>query len=121
MTDREKRIRASASSDRPITVAVTGGIGAGKSEALQAFARHGAAVSSSDAIVHDLLRKDDDVLSALRARWGNEIVADDGADRAAIARIVFNDPDELAWLEGLLHPKVVREFTAWRDAQDAAV
>jgi dephospho-CoA kinase len=43
---------------RPIAVAITGGIGAGKSEALAAFARHGAAVVSSDKIVHRLLRDD---------------------------------------------------------------
>jgi dephospho-CoA kinase len=34
---------------------------------------------------------------------------------------VFEDPDELAWLESLLHPRVVREYTAWQDAQEAAV
>jgi dephospho-CoA kinase len=78
-------------------------------------------VSSSDAIVHELLQRDEEVLGALRERWGDEIVGDGGADRAAIARIVFADSDELAWLERLLHPKVVQEYTAWREQQDAAV
>jgi dephospho-CoA kinase len=104
-----------------VTVAITGGIGAGKSEALKAFARHGAATSSSDAIVHRLLRDDPEVLTALRARWGARVVGVEGADRAAIAQIVFQDPDELAWLEALLHPKVVREYTAWQDEQDATI
>jgi dephospho-CoA kinase len=106
---------------RPIAVAVTGGIGAGKSEALKAFGRHGAATSSSDEIVHRLLRSDPEVHAALRERWGDGVVGADGADRAAIAAIVFADADELAWLEGLLHPRVVREYLAWRDEQDAAV
>src|SRR5205807_55426 len=101
--------------------AITGGIGAGKSTALEAFARHGAATISSDAIVHRLLRDDEDVSAALRERWGEEIVGPDGADRAAIAAIVFDRPDELAWLEGLLHPKVVREYLAWRNEQTAPV
>jgi dephospho-CoA kinase len=43
------------------------------------------------------------------------VIGSDGADRAAIARVVFSDPDELGWLEGLLHPKVVREHSAWRE------
>jgi dephospho-CoA kinase len=107
-------------SRRPIAVAVTGGIGAGKSEALRAFERHGAATASSDAIVHRLLREDDEVHAALRERWGERIVGRDGADRGAIAEIVFSNRDELAWLEGLLHPRVVREYTVWRDGLAAA-
>ena len=65
--------------------------------------------------MHLLLRGDADVHDALRGRWGEEIVGPEGADRTAIAEIVFADPDELAWLESLLHPKVVREYLAWRD------
>jgi dephospho-CoA kinase len=87
---------------------------------LRAFERHGAATASSDAIVHRLLREDDEVHAALCERWGERVVGADGADRAAIAAIVFSDPDELAWLEGLLHPRVVREYTAWRDEVAAA-
>jgi dephospho-CoA kinase len=81
---------------------------------LRAFARHGAATASSDAIVHRLLREDEEVHAALRAHWGDSVVGADGADRAAIAAIVFTSADELAWLEALLHPRVVREYTAWR-------
>ena len=106
---------------QPIAVAITGGIGAGKSEALAAFARHGAATISSDEIVHRLLRDDEEVQAALRERWGAGVVGPDGADRAAIAAIVFERPDELAWLEGLLHPKVVQEYLAWREQQTAPV
>ena len=102
-------------------IAITGGIGAGKSEALRAFARQGAATISSDEIVHELLRDDEEVLAALRDRWGDRVVAADGADRAAIAEIVFADADELAWLEALLHPRVVREYLAWRERQTADV
>ena len=104
------------SPSRPVAVAITGGIGAGKTEALNAFARHGAATISSDDIVHRLLREDDDVRSALLERFGTGILDDAGnADRAAISRIVFDDPQELAWLESLLHPRVVAEYLAWRE------
>lgn len=103
---------------RPIAVAITGGIGAGKSEALAAFARHGAAVVSSDEIVHRLLAEDADVRAQLLERFGDRVVDREGkVDRGAIAEIVFSDPAALEWLEGLLHPLVVREYMAWREQQ----
>jgi dephospho-CoA kinase len=101
---------------RPIAVAITGGIGAGKSEALSAFAHHGAAVISSDEIVHRLLREDDEVRRALLERFGEQILDEDGqVDRAAIADVVFADPEALEWLEALLHPLVVKEYLDWRE------
>jgi dephospho-CoA kinase len=103
--------------NKPLAVAITGGIGAGKSEALAAFARHGAAVVSSDGIVHRLLHEDAEVRRALVERFGEQVLDDAGRpDRAAIAEIVFADRDALAWLERLLHPLVVREYLAWREA-----
>jgi dephospho-CoA kinase len=101
---------------RPIAVAITGGIGAGKSEALAAFARHGAAVISSDEIVHRLLSEDEDVRAQLVERYGKGVLDDDGqVDRGAIAEIVFADSEALEWLEGLLHPLVVQEYMGWRE------
>jgi dephospho-CoA kinase len=100
---------------RPVAVAITGGIGAGKSEALAAFARHGAATISSDDIVHRLLREDDEVRHELLGRFGTGILDDAGnIDRPAIGQIVFDDAEALAWLEGLLHPRVVGEYLEWR-------
>ncbi len=102
---------------RPVAVAITGGIGAGKSEALRSFARHGAAVVSSDEIVHHLLRTDPDVKRLLVGRFGHGIVdPEDGAiDRGMVASIVFGDPEALAFLEGVLHPRVAAEYLRWRD------
>jgi dephospho-CoA kinase len=98
----------------PVAVAITGGIGAGKSEALAAFARHGAATVSSDEIVHHLLRRDE-VKAAVVAQLGHGIVAPHGEiDRGALATVVFNDRDSLAWLESLLHPLVSAEYLRWR-------
>jgi dephospho-CoA kinase len=99
-----------------VAVVVTGGIGAGKSEALRAFARHGAAVISSDEIVHELLRSDEDVRRAIRERWGDAVFGtDDEIDRERIADIVFVEPQELDWLERLLHPRVIATYLHWRD------
>ena len=101
---------------RPIAVAITGGIGAGKSTALASFRRHGAATVSSDEIVHHLLATDPDVKQALVERLGEEILGADGApDRERIAIRVFKDREALDFLEKLLHPLVSREYLAWRE------
>jgi dephospho-CoA kinase len=104
------------SSRRPLAVAITGGIGAGKSEALAAFGHHGAATVSSDEIVHRLLRDHEGVRKALLERFGERILDDAGGlDRAAIAELVFPDPKALQWLEQLLHPLVTQEYLDWRE------
>ena len=89
-------------------------MGAGKSAALEAFARHGAETRSSDEIVHRLLRSDPEIRREVVERFGPEVIGSDGVDRAAVAAIVFNDPEQLEWLEELLHPRVVQEYFAWR-------
>jgi dephospho-CoA kinase len=100
---------------KPVAVAITGGIGAGKSEALNAFARHGAATLTSDEIVHHLLRRDD-LKSKIVGQMGNGVLAPDGEiDRGALATVVFNDRVALDWLEKLLHPLVSAEYLKWRD------
>jgi dephospho-CoA kinase len=106
---------------RPLAVALTGGIAAGKSEALRAFARHGAAVISSDDVVHRLYREDADLQAALREHWGERVFRDGGVDRTEIGRIVFADRAELAWLEAELHPRVRAATDEWLGEQTADV
>jgi dephospho-CoA kinase len=101
---------------RPIAVAITGGIGAGKSTALASFRHHGAATVSSDEIVHHLIANDPEVRSVLVERLGEEILGEDGKpDRERIAFRVFRDREALDFLEKLLHPLVSREYLAWRE------
>ena len=69
--------------------------------------------------MHRLLRSDPNVRRELVERFGAEVIGNDGADRAKIAEIVFNDPDQLDWLEELLHPRVVQENLTWRAEQEA--
>jgi dephospho-CoA kinase len=97
----------------PLTIGLTGGIAAGKSEALAAFGRLGAVTLSSDAVVHDLL-EGEPLRRELAERWGPE-VAPEGAptDRGAIGGIVFADPEQLTWLESTIHPLVGAETAAW--------
>jgi dephospho-CoA kinase len=99
-----------------VAVAVTGGIGAGKTELLHAFERHGAAVISSDEIVHELLRDDPVVKRAVADHFGGRVLDAGGdVDRAAVGAIVFDDREELRWLEELLHPRVIEKYLRWRE------
>jgi small subunit ribosomal protein S1 len=101
---------------RPIAVAITGGIGAGKSEALYAFQKAGAATVSSDEIVHHLLRADPEVKEAIVRELGEDVLDEEGnVDRKRVAKVVFGDRAKLDFLERLLHPRVVREYLEWRE------
>jgi len=101
-------------------VGLTGGLGSGKSTALAALRRLGAATLSTDAVVHELYASAE-VRDAVVDRWGPEVVSADGAvDRAAIARHVFAQPAEREWLEGLLWPLVGQRVWGFRTEQEAA-
>ncbi len=102
----------------PLTIGLTGGIAAGKSEALAAFARLGAATLSSDAVVHDLLVAEP-LRGRLIERWGPEVASEAGVDRARIGEIVFADPEQLRWLEEQIHPLVAERMAAWLAALPA--
>lgn len=94
-------------------IGLTGGIGSGKSEALAAFGRLGAATLSSDAVVHDLLGTEE-VRELLAERWGDAVLSRGEVDRDAVAQIVFNQPDELEWLERSIFPRVGERIGVWR-------
>jgi dephospho-CoA kinase len=96
----------------PLKIGLTGGIAAGKSEALKAFARLGAATLSSDAVVHELLESDE-LRDRLVERWGPEVAPDGKIERGKIGEIVFADPEQLTWLEAQIHPLVQRRTGEW--------
>ena len=96
----------------PLKIGLTGGIAAGKSEALAAFERLGAATISSDAVVHELLDSEP-LLARLTGRWGGEIASDGVVDRARVGEIVFARPEELSWLEAQIHPLVGERIGGW--------
>jgi dephospho-CoA kinase len=95
-------------------VGLTGGIAAGKSEALKALERLGAATLSSDAVVHELLDTDE-VREQLVRELGPDVSRNGRVDRSAIAERVFGDDERRAWLEGLLWPRVGRRIAEWRE------
>src|ERR671914_1631739 len=86
-------------------VGLTGGLGAGKSEALRALGELGAATLSTDAVVHELLASDE-LRDLVVARLGDEVAPGGALDRSLIAQRVFGDEESRKWLEGELWPRV---------------
>lgn len=97
----------------PSLIGLTGGIAAGKSEALRILADLGAATISTDAVVHELLGSEE-VRDRLVERWGPEVAPDGVVDRGRVGGVVFERPEELTWLESLLHPLVGERVVSWR-------
>ena len=93
-------------------VGLTGGMGAGKSTALAALERLGAAVLSSDAVVHELYGGEQ-LREAVIERWGPEVAPGDVVDRAAVAAHAFASPQDRAWLEALVWPLVGARVAGW--------
>jgi dephospho-CoA kinase len=100
-------------------VGLTGGIGAGKSTALAALERLGAAVLSSDVIVHELYGTER-VRDAVVAHFGEGVAPGGVVDRAAIARLAFAAEADREWLEELLWPLVGERIASWRKEIAAA-
>lgn len=94
-----------------LLVGLTGGIGAGKSSVSASLARRGAVVVDADAIVKELQQPGTEVFGEMVERFGSGIVAEDGSlDRAAVAQVVFTDPQALADLGAIVHPRVHTEI-----------
>lgn len=94
-------------------IALTGGIGSGKSSVSERLAARGAVVIDSDVLVRELQQPGRPVFEAMVSRWGERIVAADGTlDRAAVAAIVFGDKAELEAINAMVHPAVKIETRA---------
>ncbi len=121
-------------------IAVTGGIGAGKTTLMHQFRSLGEATADADDIAHGLYEPGREAYAAMLSRWGEGILAADGMiNRGRVAEIVFSDKGELSWLNGLMHPLVRREIellsegrrlfcaipllyeSGWEDSCDAVV
>jgi dephospho-CoA kinase len=94
-------------------IGLTGGIGAGKSTALDALERLGAACLSTDGVVHQLYGTAE-VRDAVADRFGPGVLRDGAVDRGALARAAFGSNEQRAWLEQLLWPRVGERMVAWR-------
>jgi dephospho-CoA kinase len=100
-------------------IGLTGGIGAGKSTALQALERLGAVCLSTDRVVHQLYESAE-IRDAVADRFGPGVIADGQVDRPALARVAFASEEGRTWLEQLLWPRVGERVAAFRQEAEAA-
>jgi dephospho-CoA kinase len=101
----------------PSFIGLTGGIGAGKSTALAALERLGAATLSTDRVVHELYGADE-VRDAVVERFGPGMLSAGEVDRSALAEAAFGTEEGRRWLEQLLWPRVGDRMLAWRTEQE---
>lgn len=97
-----------------VTVLLTGGIGSGKSVVSKILSEKGLPVYDSDSAVHELYRKDYALREELAARFGPDVLTPGGIDAKALSSRVFSSPEELASLEALVHPALLRDFRKWQ-------
>lgn len=104
-----------------VTVAVTGGIGSGKSEVCRYLEGQGVPVYDSDARTKMLYDTDLTLAEAVSAALGCRVTDAEGRiDRAALASVIFSDREKLDALEAVVHPRVLEDFLAWRDSHKDA-
>ncbi|MFF7329319.1 dephospho-CoA kinase [Streptomyces sp. NPDC090306] len=107
-----------------LSVGLTGGIGAGKSEVSRLLVEHGAVLVDADRIAREVVEPGTDGLAAITAAFGTEVLAADGSlDRPRLGSVVFADPERLAVLNGIVHPLVGARSRALEEAaaDDAVV
>jgi dephospho-CoA kinase len=105
-----------------IKVALTGGIGSGKSAAGDFFEDLGAVVVDADQLARDVIERGTDGFDELVATFGDEILTNGILDRSKLGQIVFADPGARKTLEGIIHPRVAEAFDEIiEDSPDDAV
>ena len=105
----------------PFVVGVTGGIGSGKTAATDHFAKLGICIVDADLAARVIMQPGAQALTAVAARFGEDILQPDGElDRAELRRIVFADPEQRRWLEQLTHPLIAAEIMAQIEAAQSS-
>lgn len=90
-------------------IGLTGSVGAGKSTVAKIFQDFGVHTVDADDLARKALEMPESI-SAIREKFGNEFVEGDSPDRAAIADLVFNNPDQLQILNAIIHPLVRQQY-----------
>ena len=103
-----------------LVVALTGGIGSGKSAVSRHLESLGAPVIDADLLARRMVEPGAPALKEIQARFGDHLVNDQGVlDRAALRDIIFDQPDQRARLEGILHPRIRQAMEDWLAQQNA--
>lgn len=103
------------------TLAVTGGIGSGKSYVVRMFAALGVPVYDADSRTKGLYGSDPELLASLQSILGQDLVRDGVLDRQYMASRIFSDRDILSRVEAVVFPRVLRDFMAWKNAREMEV
>lgn len=103
------------------TLAVTGGIGSGKSYVVRMFAALGVPVYDADSRTKGLYGSDPELLASLQSILGQDLVRDGVLDRQYMASRIFSDRYILSRVEAVVFPRVLRDFMAWKNAREMEV
>ncbi|MCC3155995.1 dephospho-CoA kinase [Hymenobacter sp. 15J16-1T3B] len=103
-----------------LKIGITGGIGSGKTVVCRLFALLGVPVYDADTRAKWVMNHDPVLRASLEAAFGPDTYIDAGLNRAFLAQLAFNDPEQLARLNALVHPRVGHDFAAWATAQQHA-
>lgn len=100
-------------------IGLTGGIGSGKSTVARIFGKLGVHWVDADDVAREVVEPGTPALTRIAAHFGEAILLDDGAlNRAKLRTLVFENPEERAWLEALLHPVIRDELIRQLHAKD---
>lgn len=103
-----------------LRVALTGNVGAGKTEVGRLFEDWGARVVDTDVVAREVVQPGSPALARIREIWGEQVIADDGGlDRAVMRRLVFADPGARRDLEMILHPTILARVRVLMDHAEA--
>lgn len=96
-----------------LKVGITGGIGSGKSVVSSIFLSMGYPVYDADHNAKRLMNSHPALIHRIKSTFGDSIYNDKGLDRKVLAQLVFNNPEKLSELNGIVHPAVAQDFEEW--------
>jgi dephospho-CoA kinase len=104
-----------------LVVGLTGGIGSGKTTIANLLREEGIPVYDSDVRAKFLMHNSDEIKSALKLEFGDEVYKNDNLNREFLAKIVFNNKEKLNVLNSIVHPVVAKDFEDWVTDQDSDI
>jgi dephospho-CoA kinase len=101
--------------------ALTGGIGAGKSTALAIFKKLNLTIYDTDEMVHHLYESSTEFIHQVKSRWALSTTLSTKQLKKEVAKIVFSQPNELAWLESQIHPLITQQLLELKEKNESVI